>query len=156
MVVRQARAFRVIQDRRRRAFFDNLPAVSVAVPDKFKVQYSTYFLVAFKSVFSCSQKKKMWKFFISGANMSVMFCSTSEPSCRASSNCPSMSAILEGTSESIMRRPIDASAALLLPLCGVPKNRIPHVLTKIECRCATSLLVRLCEYASAYGNSVGK
>ena len=74
----------------------------------------------------------MRKFFINGANMSVTFCKVSDPSRNASSSCPSVSQIFEGTRASIMRRLIEARFALLLPLCGVPRKRTACVDTNME------------------------
>lgn len=91
----------------------------------------------------------MRKFFINGVNISVIFCRVSDPSRSASSSCPSVSKTFDGTRASIIRRPIEAKFALLLPLCGVPRKSTACVDTNIECRCSTSLLVLLAEYASA-------
>lgn len=64
--------------------------------------------------------------------MSVIFCSTSDPSCNASASWLSESTTFDGAKALITRLPTDAKPALLLPLCGVPRNRIPYVDTKIE------------------------
>lgn len=82
---------------------------------------------------------------MSGANISVMFCSVSDPAPSASSSWLSVSQSFFGAMVPSMRCSVPATLVLSLPLWGVPRKRAAYVETKMEWRCAMFLEVRLAE-----------
>lgn len=113
------------------------------------VSFTMYSLAYLRSVLSCSQKKKIRKFAISGVNWSVIFWSVSDSSSSAFTKLDSIWTAPFGIARDASFWRLPRRRALLDPWCGVPKKSMANVQVYIECKCAILEAWRLAEYAKA-------